>query len=192
MTCGGSGYGGNSDLPVCYLPVVILIGWFLFSLVDIYSHISILIGWYLFSLVNIYSYWLISILIGWYLFSLVGIDIEIRLCDIWLYISNTQDVLRVLVVVVTVGYSILPVGYLFVIYYHWRMIIMDLQDHSYKFSHDYYVWHFLEIHSKVIFHIKVIAKFRVEWFTKCYYKKITGNFIENFTRMTIGLQLHRR
>ena len=50
----------------------------------------------------------------------------------------------------------------------------------------------LEIHSKVIFHIKVRAKFRVEWFTKCYYKKITGNFIENFTRMTIGLQLHRR
>ena len=180
MTCGGSGYGGNSDLPVCYLPVVILIGWFLFSLVDIYSHISILIGWYLFSLVNIYSYWLISILIGWYLFSLVGIDIEIRLCDIWLYINNTQDVLRVLVVVVTVGYSILPVGYLFVIYYHWRMIIMDLQHHSYKFSHDYYVWHFLEIHSKVIFHIKVIAKFRVEWFTKCYYKKNHRKFHRKF------------
>ena len=38
----------NSNLPVCYLPVVILIGWYLFSLVDIYSHclISILIGWY--------------------------------------------------------------------------------------------------------------------------------------------------
>ena len=71
-----------------------------------------------------------------------------------LYINNTQDILRALVVVVTVGYSILPVGYLLVIDYHWRMIIVDLKDHSYTFSHDYYVWNFLEIHSTVIFHIK--------------------------------------
>ena len=56
----------NSNLSVCYLPVVIVIDWYLFSSVEIYSHISILIGWYTFSLVDIYSHWLIYTIIGWY------------------------------------------------------------------------------------------------------------------------------